>query len=378
LAAYSWYRRPGAWKLAIAGFLGGYAVSIRYTEGLLVLPLGYLVLLRWRESRASGASQKEVVLHSMAAAAAGIVALIPLLMFHAHAFGSIWRTGYSFTGQSHAFGLVFFLRNFPFALWTLCSIPTGLFIFFPAGLAALVFRRWIPRKCAGFLALAAIPTLLLYGSYYWANRVEPVMYVRFFVTIFPLLLISSLMPAEVLTRSRPLLRYALVGALLVFASTVLGMAPDQNRIAGTAYSDLAATRLIQKHLPPDAVVVGNGYMNYSFVYYTDMTVIYPVYFSEDWVDKRLRSEQGQAGVTVDFNPLRMQRFREQFGGRTQEELYAMLERKLLGDARDGRTVALIATRTDPQWFAYLRKSFDAVIIAQDEENDLILVQLKPR
>ncbi len=378
--AWAWYRKPAAYKLALAGALAGYAVSIRYSDALLALPLIYVVVLRFLEARKEGGrvGMRRVAAHAGLGAAMGVVALLPLLWYQAYAFGSPWTTGYSLTGQSRAFSWGNFDSHFPFAIKTLCSIPTGLFVFFPAGIAALFFKRWVPRKAAVFLALASVPTLFLYGAYYWVNREEPLMYVRFFLTMFPVVLIAALLPADVLTRGLAVVRYGIVALLVILASVILANVPDENRVERSAYSDMAATILVQKNLPRDAVIVGNGYMCFSLVYYTDMTVIYPVYFSEAWVHDRLASAEGGAGATIDFNPLRMRRFADAFKGQNQRELYESLRVKLVGYAKAGRTVALVTGKNDPQWFNYLSESFVPQIVAKDEENDLVLVRLVPR
>jgi hypothetical protein len=118
--------------------------------------------------------------------------------------------------------------------------------------------------------------------------------------------------------------------------------------------------------------------SFSLVYYTDMTVIYPVYFSESWVRDRLNSAQGQNAGTTDFNPLRARRFADTVGGRTQEELYALLAQKLLGYAQAGRTVALIASTDDPAWYTYLDRGFTHEVIARDERVPLVMFRLRPR
>lgn len=380
--ACAWWKSPAAWKLALAGFCAGYAVGIRYTEALLILPLAYVALLRLNEARKSQTIRpKHILAHIALAILGGILGLLPLLWFQWHAFGSPFTSSYAYTGQSGAFSIRYFFDHFFFALKTLVSIPTGLFIWFPLGIVALFLRKWVPARQALFLALAALPTFVLYTSYYWVNRVEPVMYVRFFLTLFPLLIIAALMPVDAFTRCAAIPRYAAIAAVVIVATINLSLMPDQANIGGTAATDLAASRLAQRSLPKDAVVVSDGYAAYSLVYYTDMTVIYPVYFSESWVRDRLNSVQGVAGQVTELNALRAERFGALVRGRNQTELYDLLEQKLLELARGGRDINLLTregTGGDQPWFSFLQRSFNFEPRARDEESKLILFSLRAK
>ncbi len=94
-------------------------------------------------------------------------------------------TGYANGGESADFRLTFFASNWDVVLRQL-SVG-GLFLVFPIGLAGLGAMFWWDWRTAGALALALVPCLLTYASYYWApvGAFDDVRYLRFFLGTLP-------------------------------------------------------------------------------------------------------------------------------------------------------------------------------------------------
>jgi hypothetical protein len=71
---------------------------------------------------------------------------------------------------------------------------------------------------------------------------------------------------------------------VILTSVNLSEAPDENRIEGSAVTDLAATRLAQENLPPDAVILANGYASFShwLSHWLSLRCLVP--FAEDQLD----------------------------------------------------------------------------------------------
>jgi hypothetical protein len=380
--ACAWYRRPAAWKLALCGVLLAYAVTIRYTEVLLALPVAWLIGVKgWdaRRSRkpgpGSGISLGRVVAHGGVCVATGLAGLTPLLWYHWRAFGSPLRTGYALTGQSGAFSWAWFMEHAPFAAVTLSGIPYGLFILWPLGIAAMWLWKCVPWREGIFLAWACIPTTVLYMAYFWVNRVEPMMYARFYLTTYPAVLIAAMLLLQWWARRAPRAMLPILVLLCVQGTVTLASAPAEERFSGTAVLDLWRTDFAAENLPPDAVIVSSDYVSYSLVYYTNMSVIYPLYYSAVWRDRHLALTPG---VPPEWNGIRRDRYAAAAGNRSQEQLNAALRDKLLDYARAGRTVALEVRDDEEKWYAFLGQSFRFVAVAHDEAFGVMIWRLEPR
>jgi len=175
-----WWRSPNLWWARAAGFLVGYAATIRYTEGLLVIPLLLVAAMRsrtlpnWRD--------------------AGVLLLwwfIPigcLVTFNLAWFGHL--TGYDPTRESTGFAWSYFINNWQTMLRTMYD--NGLIFIFPFAIAGLVTMFWWNWQLALVLASWIVPSLLLYTAYYWAPDSPSTAYIRFFLTILPPLVLCAM------------------------------------------------------------------------------------------------------------------------------------------------------------------------------------------
>jgi hypothetical protein len=180
----------GAWKLALwAGLFLGYTATIRYTEGLLVLPLLIVILLHvphWRERRFWTESLAAIVGW-----------LIPVGIVVAHNLASMGRlTGYDGTNESLGFSWEFAADNWETTLRHLGTV--ALYFIFPFSVVGLLAMVWWSWRLGLLVASWALPCLLVYTFYYWAPDPTPAVqqgvfigYMRFFTTILPALVLSA-------------------------------------------------------------------------------------------------------------------------------------------------------------------------------------------
>ncbi len=170
------------WRGILAGFFLGYAATIRYTEGLLVLPIVAAVLfrIRWRNWRS--------YLRNVTPLLAWSVPVVALLIFNKLTIGD-W-TGYDNSNESE-FGAAFTWAKFADTWEQMVRTfhDQGLFFITPLGLAGLLMlfaRNW--RLAIAMLAWL-LPGTALYTSYYWSPD-RGIAYARFFLTVFPALTIG--------------------------------------------------------------------------------------------------------------------------------------------------------------------------------------------
>ncbi len=172
----AWWRWGGLWRGIIAGLLLGYALTIRYSEGLLLLPLFLCVLfnLHWRQWRSW--LQSGLVLASWALP--GVL----LVSYNLLAFGAF--TGYDPTSESTGFAWTYFADNWETMLRHLNT--TGLVFLFPLGLVGMVLLYGSHARLALVITSWIVPNLLIYTAYYWApDGPGSIGYLRFFLTVFP-------------------------------------------------------------------------------------------------------------------------------------------------------------------------------------------------
>jgi len=202
LCLLRWHRQGGLFNAASAGLLLGYAVTIRYTEGVMLLPMLLVCGLRLCCDAQRGASdtpgkrfRQSAVMLACWALPVGL-----LIAFNLKAFGSV--TGYDPTNESSVsfanffdpdaragFAFIHFQNNWETMLRGLSG--TALVLVFPlavAGLLALWSWNW---RLASVVCGWAVPSVLVYTCYYWAPE-NGLGYMRFFLTIMPALLLAAL------------------------------------------------------------------------------------------------------------------------------------------------------------------------------------------
>jgi Dolichyl-phosphate-mannose-protein mannosyltransferase len=276
-----WLESGTLWRGMVAGFVLGFAYLIRYTDGLMLLPLGVAMLYAarwgwptmWRSVITLGATtlvcgsvglmaafsgSKLVASHAWLSplgtdhgkplvvglvaltlamvvglfvqtrsfwrlALVGFAWLVPVAyqtlfnMVELHAF-----TSYAGTNESTGFQWSFFRANWE--LMVRVMNDQGLFFLAPIGLLglALMFRR-LPLV-ATILALWFFPSVLLYTAYYWAPDTQGLSYSRFILTQLPALIVAAAWLLGVLMERRVERSAVAVGVgLVVFVSCGVGM-----------------------------------------------------------------------------------------------------------------------------------------------------------
>lgn len=166
----------------IAGFLLGYAVTIRYSEGLNLLTLVAAVLVAFHRPRGWRGWIKLAAPLMAWGIPVGILAL-----FNWMTLGHF--SGYGTTHEATGFTWAEFNHKWAFAVDQLNEY--GLFFVGPVGIVGsiLMFRRqW---GVALLLMLWFVPGWLLYFSYYWGDRAPGVGYLRFFLDLFPPVVVAA-------------------------------------------------------------------------------------------------------------------------------------------------------------------------------------------
>lgn len=179
-----WWQTGSIWCGIPAGFLLGYAVTIRYTEGLLILPI-MLVCFSMIRIKQPGAW-----LRATTPALAWLVPVLVLVTFNKLAMGT-W-TGYDSTNESTGFTLDNFRAKWEFMVQQIYDY--GLFFIVPLAVLGMVSLYRASWKAGLFLTLWIVPGIAIYTAYYWGmGRMggAGVGYLRFFLTLFPAMIAAA-------------------------------------------------------------------------------------------------------------------------------------------------------------------------------------------
>ncbi len=289
-----WRQKGGAGWPILGGALLGIATMIRYTNVLLLIPFTVIVAERMRDvPREQKGPRRGIILQALAAPGAMAVMLIPLLMYHAAAFGSIFRTGYSAGGNATSFSLGWFFEHAPAMGEILTSPSTGLSLLLlavAAGMGILGARR--PFVLAILLAWA-LPSLILYAAYYGKAGTNMLLYARFALASFvPLLLLAVVWLGEM----RPRLAQVLVAVVAVLAggamalglSAMLETNADLQR--NLVFCDSAAA-LLRKNVPTGSVIFAENDLQYEADYAGNYIVYAPSMYTASDVAQRVADLQ---------------------------------------------------------------------------------------
>lgn len=176
-----WWKHGGLLAGVLAGFLLGYTTTIRYSEGLLALPIGVAMLctVRWREPK--------TILSTLPPFIGWCIPIVFLALYNKLAMGT-W-TGYDTTNESTGFGMDKFQEKWRFMVSQLHDL--GMFFVLPISLMALAMMFRKSWRLATLVALWFFPPTFLYTCYYWGNGWSGIGYLRFFLTLFPPLIFCT-------------------------------------------------------------------------------------------------------------------------------------------------------------------------------------------
>ena len=244
-----WWQSQGLGSAVAAGLLLGSAVTIRYTEGLLLLPLATVAALNVRRGDRRSWAQAAALL----AAWAGPVAA--LAGYNLHQMRTL--TGYDPTNESTGFAWANVAVNWDTMLRELNT--TGLFFTLPfavLGGVAMWRQDW---RASLLLATWAVPNLLLYTAYYWApTDLSTISYLRFTLTVFPALATAAVLGLRWLTVDRGPLATVGVGVVVaVGCGAALYRSLDNAAVdAATDRATLRGAAAVAAAAPPGSVVFG--------------------------------------------------------------------------------------------------------------------------
>jgi hypothetical protein len=267
---HRWWRRGGIATGIAAGLLLGFAVTIRYTEALLIFPLYPLKLLHAEQWGGPWVGWIFKLLAYLPVGAIGAAALarlkrrsradllraaVPILawalpvgalvIFNYFTLGRF--SGYDQTNESSGFSISYFLAKWDFTVYQLYLF--GLFFVLPLGLLGLMLMWPARRREALLLSLWFFPGVFLYTAYYWGQNTPSVAFLRFFLTLYPPLIIAAmwLLRSASGAADRPIAGPLAAGVLTAIAACVglsgsLGELERQHR--GTLNLHYSARRML--------------------------------------------------------------------------------------------------------------------------------------
>jgi hypothetical protein len=381
---FGWWTRGGWWRAILAGFLCGYAVTIRYTEGLLLLPMGIVFLDRWF------GRQRGAYWEGLLGAVGWCVPVGVLLWWNMLHFGS--PTGYDSTRESVGFGWSYFLANWDLMLREMND--KGLVLVFPLGVAGMGMMMFRGRdwrsswreggKVGVVLAAWAVPCLLTYTAYYWAPETSNLGYSRFFLTILPALAVAGVWVVTQgveLVRARRVkegearpARYGgplvagVVVALAVATSSALCadmMIPDARMSLATA----DAGEIVRKQVPRGSVVFGEPRLLHHLQFVADYSLYSPEIFSRAAIERF-----GREADVEDPNPIQVQRasaLHAALKNKTDAQMVAEQNRVMDEALASGKRVFFAGQRTQVEQQARKRfapaKLYETKVVAMWQE-----------
>ncbi len=328
------------WVGLLAGFVLGYCYLIRYTEGLLLLPLLFVFGSMVQSFQPAGVKRLMLV------AAAWAIPVGYQTIFNYVAMNA-W-TSYANTNESTGFTLNFFNHNFERMTRTLHDM--GLFLFFPLGLLGigLMFARH--ARAAALLALWFLPSVLVYTAYYWSPE-SGVAYARFFLTQFPPIIAAAMwlvgsaaFSPDIRTGGAIVARVS-IGLLTAYAAGVgvmrclggfeagSGANPRANLVF-TARDNMnlaALGRWCRKTIPAGSVVFADDSRLHHFQFIADWSLFANDYFDQRGTGRLLRRQSDGEDDPDPIDPSRVEFLKKVLDGRSAAELLEE-KRRIIRDA----------------------------------------------
>lgn len=239
------------------------------------------------------------------------VGLLPQLVYQWQAFGAPWITGYALCGEDGGFSLAIFKARLPLMLRTL-SLPA-------------------------------------YTAYYFYLDDTPlgrVLWVRFFLTAYPPLILSAL---ALLLHATPWRRTGLfLATLLTLASLTWnvrseGMRKELISLRNGQSFSLGIGTMVHATLPPGSAIIGAGWTPYFIDYMGD----YHVYYPNDWnlttIKNRVKEADSPGGVH-GFQIQRAQKTKRLYGGKSATQIDEIVRDIVREHLAKGRIVAVVCSR----------------------------------
>lgn len=343
------------WRGLLGGFLLGYAVTIRYTEGLLGLLIAIVILSmvryrNWRDWRG--------LLRVITPALGWAIPVAYLVIFNLVAMGT--PTGYDTTNESKpgsAFTIEHITQNWEKLIRQVHD--TAMFFSLPLALLGMLLAFRVSARRALILWFWLLPGVLTYMAYYWAPD-RGVSYLRFFLTMLPPLAVGVGVTIDQVQRlaSDRLQRVFLPvgGGIVVILACGLGLyrgilgiedgVETGQGLEGQYRQNANLAQLgaiVTKAVPPGSTLIGST----NELHYLQFAGNYDCFSTETFTTNfvnRLRSMEDRVDAEVD--PMTQQPARRRFllsklEGKDEEALLG-LEVKVVQDALDaGRKVFVV-------------------------------------
>jgi hypothetical protein len=320
-----WWRSDLLWQGIAAGLLLGFNVTVRYTEGLLLIPIILVALF------AHGWNRK-AIMKSLPIFVAWLVLPVSQVSYNLAVLHH--ATGYALTHESTAFSLGNFAANWQRMLGELGNTMAFLSPVAILG-AVLMFRA--QRRLAVVLIVWALGTILVYTAYYWTPGEEPgLSYTRFVLTALPALVVMAMWPLQWIAR-RGIAPLLLVVAI-VTAAAVVDMRFAVARAADLKRDNLACEALVRQ-------VLGN--VPQGSVIFVDQANAAPLQVAGDYrlyLADLFTARYVNSFATVNADEpqvLQAERAQELFrmlGGRTNAELAEEENRLMTNAIAQGRKI----------------------------------------
>jgi 4-amino-4-deoxy-L-arabinose transferase-like glycosyltransferase len=351
--ALMWRRERRVWQAVGGGLLLGAAVMIRYTNVLLLLPLGVVVLQRWH---AGGTARRGMLRDVGIAGGVFVVMLVPLAIYQAVAFGGILRTGYSAGGNATSFSWGWLVAHAPAMGAILWQPGMGLNVLLIGAAVGIVVMAVKDRWTLALLLAWAIPPLVVYTAYYGMPARNTVLYARFALCGFVPLILLGTMWSVWMSRGR---MKATVSAIIL-AAAAMGwnvvdpfMAKQLTELNDQMLFTFSTRDLVKKDVPPGSVVLADDFTYYFLDYAGDYTIYNPAMYRATSVQARLEDLEHSPH---EYDPARTRQLATLFGGKSNAELAVLLRERLNKAAENGSGVYLVTLQNDVAGWAKLLRA----------------------
>jgi hypothetical protein len=329
---FSGLRQRSGWRFVVAGFLLGFATLVRYTEGLLLLPL---VMGLWSARRSVGWRWAGL---SLLAWATPIAVQVAYNRYHYDAW-----TSYGGTNESTGFGVDYLRHNFDLVLRTLSE--TNLYLLFPLGLIGLVSLWSTDRRTAALLAAWFVPSAAVYAAYYWAPE-GGAGYARFFVTQVPALIAATLVWAGRLDGpARAGVKWGLV--LVVGLSGLVGVirshAPGRGGLEGSSRENTMLAelgRVVRATVPAGSLVLADEPRLHHFQFIGDWKTTSIEWFDERAV-RRIVNNERDIDEPDPLDPRRLAFLRKMLEDKSGDDLREAFQKLVRSSIDSGRRVFVV-------------------------------------
>ncbi len=353
-----WWRTGKLAPAALAGLLLGYSAIVRYTEGLLLLPL--LLVVLFRLGRRPADEERRRSLYAAAALLAGWAAPIAAqVAFNLRALHSL--TGYDTTHESTAFSTAYFAHNWQLTARQLFTL--GLPLLLPLAVLGLALLAWRRPRLGIVLWAWLLPNTLLYTAYYWALENDGVNFLRFFLSVFPPLvlglgwLLTRTLPEPVWIGKwvQPVIALALVLACGVYG--VREIAPLLASDRGDRQAAHAVGEAALAQAPAGSAIFGPQNALLALQYAGDYRL-----YSRTLFVRRAILELGQIDPKRPnaLQPERAQALFQRLGGLSNPQLLRLERSLMAASLASGRRVFLIApAAANRAWLRFADPDLDA-------------------